>query len=119
MPVNTQHISDGTTVLSNLSLTGSLTIAAQTFVMSGVSTSRVTSQYYGVQSSAGTINPNFGTLLSWRTIAASALTASAAATSVRADEVVLIAGGASGMSLAVYSNGTVYIFNSAASAKYT
>jgi hypothetical protein len=112
------NISDATTVLSNLSLTGNLT--ANSFVQfSSASLSRVTSQYYGVQSSIGTINPNFGTLLSWRTIAASALTVSAAATNVRVDEVVLVIGGASGASLAVYSNGTVHIFNSAISAKYT
>lgn len=41
-PVNTAYISDGTTVLSNLSLTGSLTIANQTWVSSGMSTSKLT-----------------------------------------------------------------------------
>lgn len=112
------YISDATTVLSNLSLTGNL--AASSFVQfSEASLSRVTSQFVGVQTSAGTINPNAGTLLSWRTIAASALTASAAGTNVRVNEVVLVAGGASGMSIGIYSNGTVYLFNSAASAKYT
>lgn len=118
MPVNTPYLSEGTTFLSNLSLSGNL--AAATFSQfSSASLSRVTSQYYGLQSSIGTINPAGGTLLSWRTIAASALTASAAGTNVRPDEIVLVAGGASGMSLGIYSNGTVYLFNSAASAKYT
>jgi hypothetical protein len=117
MPVNTPYLSEGTTFLSNLSLSGNL--AAATFSQfSSASLSRVTSQYVGLQSSIGTINPAFGTLMSWRTIAASALTVSAAATNVRVDEVVLVMGGASGASLAVYSNGTVYIFNSAVSAKY-
>lgn len=117
MPPNQIYLSEQTTVLSNLSLTGNL--AAGNFVQfSSASLSRVTSQYYGIQSSIGTINPNGGTLLSWRTIPVSALTVSAAATNVRVDEIVLVPGGASGVSLAVYSNGTVYIFHSTTSAKY-
>lgn len=87
---------------------------------SGVSASRATvSTILALQSSVATVDFKEGTMLSWRTIAASALTASAANTNVRDKEVVLVAGGASGMSIAVYSNGTVYIFNSAASAKAT
>lgn len=117
MPPNQGYISDQTTVLSNLSLSGNLT-AASFVQFSSASLSRVTSQYVGIQSSIGTINANNATLLSWRTIAASALTASAAATNVRVQEVVLVAGGASGMSIGVYSNGTVYIFNSASSAAF-
>jgi len=62
---------------------------------------------------------NQGVLLSVRTLAASALTLSAANTNVSADEVVFVVGGASGASLAIHSGGTVYIFNSAISAAAT
>lgn len=54
--------------------------------------------------------------LSMRTLAASAVTASAAKTNVAVDEVVFTIGGASGASLIIYSGGTAYGFNSAFSA---
>jgi len=56
---------------------------------------------------------------SMRTLAASAVTVSAANTNVATNEVVFTVGGASGASLAVHSGGTVYIFNSDISAKAT
>lgn len=78
------------------------------------------------RSAASTIALSYGMfslkqnrLLSLRTLAASALTESAALSNITVDEVVLTIGGASGASLAVYSGGTVYIFNSALSAKAT
>lgn len=58
-------------------------------------------------------------VLSIRTLAASAITVSAANTNVRADEFVITVGGASGASLAIHSGGTVYIFDSVSSAKAT
>ena len=116
MPVGTAYMSDNTTVLSNLSLTGSLSIATQLFSMSGVSTSRVTAQFYGLQSSAGTVNLNQGRLLSIRTIAASALTVSAGNQAMSVNEIIFTIGGASGASLAIHSGGTVYVFNSSLSA---
>lgn len=75
-------------------------------------------------SGAQTIAQSLGTLnlatnsvrLSMRTIAASAVTASAANTNVARNEVVFTIGGASGASLIISSGGTAYIFNSAASA---
>lgn len=57
--------------------------------------------------------------LSIRTVAASAVTASAASQTVRVDEALFTIGGASGASLAIQSGGTIYIFNSALSAKAT
>lgn len=69
--------------------------------------------------SGGTMNLNQSRLVSVRTLAASALTTSAANTNVIANELVLTLGGASGASLAIHSGGTVYIFNSALSAKAT
>lgn len=69
--------------------------------------------------SGNSLNLNQSRLLSVRTLAASAITAEAANTNVRADELVLTVGGASGASLAVHSGGTVYIFNSALSARAT
>lgn len=133
-------LSDGTTTISsNVSIGGSnsngaafgnlwvgssisspsVTVLTATYT-SGISASRVTaSSFLKLQSSVATADFAEGTVLSWRTIAASALTASAANTNVRDKEVVWVMGGASGVSLAIYSNGTVYIFNSAASAKAT
>lgn len=73
-----------------------------------------------------TIAQSFGTLnlalnavrLSMRTIAASALTASAANTNVAVNEAVFTVS-ASGASFAINSGGTTWIFNSDASAKNT
>lgn len=79
------------------------------------------------RSGAGTIAQSMGTLnlatnavrLSMRTLAASAVTVSAANTNVATNEVVFTIGGASGASLCVHSGGTVYVFNSDISAKAT
>lgn len=57
--------------------------------------------------------------LSMRTLAASAITASAVQASVQPNEVVFTIGGASGASLGIMSGGTFYFFNSAGSAKQT
>lgn len=65
------------------------------------------------------ISLNRNRLLSMRTLAASAVTVSAANTNVTADEILLTIGGASGASLCIHSGGTVYVFNSALSAKAT
>src|SRR5690242_5319643 len=113
-------ISDQTTAFSNLSIGGTdssgnafgmvqvgSSISAPTVNVlsatysSGISASRVTvSTFFNLQSSAATADFAQGTVLSWRTIAASALTASNANTVLRDREVLLVAGGASGMSLA-------------------
>lgn len=69
--------------------------------------------------SAASFNLNQSRLLSIRTLAASAITVSAGNTNVRVDELVLTIGGDSGASLAIHSGGTIYIFNSALSAKAT
>jgi hypothetical protein len=66
--------------------------------------------------SRGTLDLKQTRLLSIRTLAASSLTASAANTNLQPNEIVFTVGGASGASLAIYSGGTVYIFNSIASA---
>lgn len=79
------------------------------------------------RSGVSTIAPSYGTLnlatnavrFSTRTLAASAITTSAANTNVAVNEMVFTVGGASGASLAIHSGGTVYIFNSAISAKAT
>jgi hypothetical protein len=79
------------------------------------------------RSGSSTMALSYGTLnlatssvrLSMRTLAASAITASAANTNVAVNEVVLTVGGASGASLAIHSGGTVYIFDSVSSAKAT
>jgi hypothetical protein len=76
------------------------------------------------RSGVSTIAMSYGTFnlatqavrLSMRTLAASAVTASAAKTNVAVDEVVFTIGGASGASLIIYSGGTAYGFNSAFSA---
>lgn len=76
------------------------------------------------RSGASTIAQSFGTFnlatnsvrFSMRTLAASAVTASAAKTNVAVNEVVFTIGGASGASLIIYSGGTAYGFNSAFSA---
>lgn len=118
-------ISDGTTNFSNVSLTGTLQASrfsssgsylASEVWASGVSSSRVTSPFVSLVGSASTLNVNQGRLLSVRTLAASAVTASATLTNVAVNEVVLTIGGASGASLIVNSGGTTWIFNSAASA---
>jgi hypothetical protein len=81
------------------------------FYRSGVST---------VAMSYGTVNlASNAVRLSMRTLAASAVTVSAAQTNVAVNEVVLTIGGASGASLCVMSGGTCYIFNSGLSAKQT
>ena len=67
---------------------------------------------------------SFGTLnlatqavrLSMRTLAASAVTASAVNTNVARDEVVFTVNTASGASLVISSGGTAWIFNSVTSA---
>lgn len=87
-----------------------------------VFTSEISLGWY--RSGASTIAQSYGTLnlatqavrLSMRTLAASAVTASAAKTNVAVDEVVFTIGGASGASLIIYSGGTAYGFNSAFSA---
>lgn len=66
-----------------------------------------------------TLDLNQSRLLSIRTLAASALTVSAGNTNVAVDEMVFTVGGASGASLAIHSGGTIYIFNSALSARAT
>jgi hypothetical protein len=117
---NTDYLSGDTTVFSNLSLSGEARIRGLDLQASSLSGSRATiGSYLAIQNSAGTVDFGQANVLSFRTIAASALTASAGNTNVRDREIVLVAGGASGMSLAVYSNGTIYIFNSAVSAKAT
>jgi hypothetical protein len=69
--------------------------------------------------SYGTLNlATQGVRLSMRTIAASALTASAANTNVAVNETVFTVS-ASGASFAINSGGTTWIFNSDASAKNT
>jgi hypothetical protein len=116
---NTDYLSGDTTVFSNLSLSGEARIRGLDVQSSSLSGSRATIGTYLAMQSAGTVDLGQSALLSCRTIAASALTVSAANTNIRDREIVLVAGGASGMSLAIYSNGTVYIFNSAISAKAT
>lgn len=69
--------------------------------------------------SYGTLNVNQARTVSMRTLAASAITVSAANTNVAVNEVVFTVGGASGASLAIHSGGTVYIFDSVSSAKAT
>lgn len=78
-----------------------------------------TAQFVNFGDEAYGLNLGQQRLISVRTLAASALTVSAASTNLRADEVVFTIGGASGASLAIHSGGTVYIFNSALSAKVT
>src|SRR5690242_4211503 len=106
-------LSGGTTGFSNLSIGGNdangtlfgniwagSTISAPTVSVlqatysSGVSASRGTfSSFMNLQSSVATADFAQGTVLSWRTIAASSLTASAANAIIRDREVLLIAGG--------------------------
>lgn len=108
------YISDATTVLSNLSLSGNL--AANSFVQfSSASLSRATIQFVGLQNSNSTLNLNAGHLMSVRTLAGSAVTASAGGGSVAADEAVFTVTLGSGASLLLRSGGTIWIFNSAAS----
>lgn len=68
--------------------------------------------------SVGSISLNQNRLLSVRTLAASALTASAANTNVAVNEAVFTIQ-ASGASFVINSGGTTWIFNSSASAKNT
>lgn len=125
-------LSAGTTSFSNLSIGGNdsngalfgniwagSTISApnvQTLTVTGlsaVSASRVTvGTFFSLQASTATADFAQGTVLSWRTIAASALTASNANTVLRDREILITAGGASGMSIAIRSNGTTYVFSS-------
>lgn len=90
-------ISDGTTSLSNVSLTGQLR-PAQVALSSG-----------------GTLNLGTARLVSARTVAGSAVTASAGGGVVAADEAVFTVTLGSGASLLLRSGGTIWIFNSAAS----
>lgn len=129
-------LSTDTTAFSNLSIGGTnsnnavfgqvwvgsiisaptVSVLAATY-SSGVSASRGTfSTFMNLQSSVATADFAGGTVLSWRTIAASGLTASAANGVVRDREILITAGGASGMSIAIRSNGTTYIFSSTLSA---
>lgn len=79
------------------------------------------------RSGASTVAMSYGTLnlatagarLSMRTLAASAITVSAALTNVAVNEAVFTVGGASGASFGIMSGGTFYFFNSAGSAKAT
>lgn len=79
------------------------------------------------RSGAATISQSTGTFnlatnavrLSMRTLAASAVTVSAANTNVAVNEAVWTVGGASGVSLCLHSGGTVYFINSDGSAKAT
>lgn len=76
------------------------------------------------QSGVSTIAVSYGTLnlatqavrLSMRTLAASNITAAGGNTAVAVDEVGFVIGGASGATLFIKSGGTIYLFNSAASA---
>lgn len=77
------------------------------FYQSGTST---------VALSYGTFNLNQTRLVSVRTLAASNITAAGGNTAVATDEVGFVVGGASGASLFIKSGGTIYLFNSAASA---
>lgn len=81
------------------------------FYRTGVGTLALTSD--------SSFNLSQSRLLSLRTLAASALTASAANTNLRVNEAVFTVGGASGASFAVHSGGTVYIFESTKSAVAT
>lgn len=81
------------------------------FYRSGVSTIAVSTGTFNLATNA--------VRFSTRTLAASALTTSAANTNVAVNEMVFTVGGASGASLAIHSGGTVYIFNSAISARAT
>lgn len=69
------------------------------------------------------INPgldlNQGRMISMRTLAGSAITASAANTNVAVNEVVFTVTSASGASLCINSGGTTWIFNSVLSVKNT
>lgn len=69
--------------------------------------------------SGASFNMNGGRLLSVRTLDASSVTVSAATVNVAPNEMMFTLGGASGASLCIHSGGTVWIFNSALSAKAT
>lgn len=124
MPANTPYLSDQTTSLSNVSLSGTLQASRFSSTASylgnevwasGVSSSRVTSPFVSLVGSTSTLNLNAGRLLSARTLAGSAVTASAGGGSVAADEAVFTVTLGSGASLLLRSGGTIWIFNSAAS----
>lgn len=117
MPANTPAL-DGVTGLSRLSLTSTgQAVSPAIHFGSEASLGLYRSGVSTLALSYGTLNlATQGVRLSMRTLAASSITVSAAATNVAVDEVVLTIGGASGASLAVRSGGTVYIFNSALSA---
>lgn len=117
MPVNTGYLSDLTTVFSNFSVTGVTSITSTLASLSAVTTSLATI-IEGRIPSGGTLSVA-GRMFSTGTLAASALTASAANTNVRANQFGFTIGGASGASLFIHSGGTVYIFNSAISAAAT
>lgn len=80
---------------------------------------KATGFYYDTNLAATRSLPTIGRATSIRTLAPSALTATAANTNLRQDEVVFTVGGASGASLAIHSGGTVYYFNSDGSARVT
>lgn len=77
------------------------------FFQSGVST---------IAQSYGSFNLNQSRLVSVRTIATSNITAAGGNVQIATDEVGFTVGGASGATLFIKSGGTIYLFNSAASA---
>lgn len=113
-------------VLSNLTTTGAVSTGDGSQIAPGVRFSSESSLGF-YRSAVSTVALSKGTFdlatnavrFSMRTLAASSITASAAQTNVAVNEVVFTIGGASGASLAIYSGGTVYLFNSALSAKAT
>lgn len=101
----------GVRTVSGFSAGPSLAFASEAslgFYRSGVSTLAL---------SYGTLNLQQSRTVSMRTLAASAITVSAAGTNTLADECGFVIGGASGASFWINSAGTTWIFNSAASAK--
>lgn len=96
---------DGSNTTPSIGLSSATSVG---FYSSGVQT---------IAQSLGTLNLATNSVrFSMRTLAASAVTASAAKTNVAVNEVVFTIGGASGASLIIYSGGTAYGFNSAFSA---
>lgn len=98
-------IPDGSNTTPSIGLSSATSIG---FYSSGAQT---------IAQSLGTFNLATNAVrLSMRTLAASAVTASAAKTNVATNEVVFTIGGASGVSLCISSGGTLYFFNSDGSA---
>lgn len=100
-------LSGDTTVLSNLSVGGANSNAV-TYgnIVAGVQTS----------SPVLSVSSRWLSLITYST---SQVTATAAGTIVRDNEVFFVIAGASGATLGIRSGGTVYLFNSAASMKLT